>query len=93
MKITRKRLKEIIAEEIANRVGTVTEEETTEEINETEESVDEEETLEEEETLDEKSTDPNSRHFSANNESKNRFTKKQLAQIIREEFASVVKGK
>ena len=44
-------------------------------------------------TLDEKSTDPNSRHFSANNENKNRFTKQQLAQIIREEFASVVKGK
>jgi hypothetical protein len=93
MKITRKRLKEIIAEEIAKQAGTVTEEETTEEINETEESAEKEETLEEEETLDEKSKDPNSRHFSASNESKSRFTKQQLAQIIREEFASVVKGK
>ena len=93
MKITRKRLKEIIAEEIANHAKTVTEEETAEEINETEELTEEEETIEEEETLDEKSKDPNSRHFSANNESKSRFTKEQLAQIIREEFANVVKGK
>ena len=93
MKITRKRLKEIIAEEIAIHANTVTEEETTEEINETEELSEEEETLEEEDTLDEKSKDPNSRTFSVSNENKSRFTKEQLAQIIREEFASVVKGK
>jgi hypothetical protein len=93
MKITRKRLKEIIAEEVAIHAKTVTEEETAEEINETEELGEEEETLDEEESLDEKSADTSSRHFSANNENKNRFTKQQLTRIIREEFASVVKGK
>ena len=90
MKITRKRLKEIIAEEIARHAKAVTEEETAEEINETEEPLDEDE---ETETLDEKSKDSNSRHFSANNENKNRFSKKQLARIIREELAGVIKGK